>query len=171
MNIILKRINSERGAWVGHLLIDHDKVCDTVECREVALKATLHEGEAAHDRWRPDGMEGYPVALHACRLFRRQMPLAGFLPSPDVCARCMAEMREHRVGDVAERRRLPCSMMQFGNGPFALRYGSILIGKACHPGYVVDSYGTFQILFYRIQKSIERGHRVRLLIADPMPDE
>lgn len=169
MKLKLKRINQERGAWVGHLMIDEEWVGDTVEWKDTALKATWQADKARHACWLPDGQEGYPVALHACKLFRRQMPLVGFLPGPEVCARCLAEKRAHRVGDLSERRQLPCSMLQFGNGPFALRYGSILVGRACHPGYVVESYDTFRLLFFRIYKNIERGQGVRLLI-DPMPE-
>lgn len=56
------------------------------------------------------------------------------------------------------------SLIMPGNGVYALRDGSIIVGQHCVPGIVTHSRLAFDTLYGRIRKAIERGHSVTLTI-------
>ena len=171
MKLVLNRFRTVRGAVVGRLsleiadrkggVVDHERICDTVE-REGGC---LEPGE-------------YRVVVAKCRSFARKMMFleavkkeasssdassgvgCSPLPLPEICERCRLERKHHRFGCLDELHALSCPMLQPGNGPFRLRQGGILIGEAHAPGFVLRSQELFLQLFDRVNKVLRRGGEV-----------
>lgn len=57
-------------------------------------------------------------------------------------------------------------LIQPGNGPFNLPWGSILVGEARQPGFVVHSQPVFLQLFERLKKAISRGGEVGVRVEE-----
>ena len=192
MKLVLNRFRTVRGAVVGRLsqeivdckggVVDHERICDTVE-REGGC---LEPGE-------------YRVVVAKCRSFARKMMFleavkkeeddssssslssssstscsssstscsscsSSSLPLPEICERCRLERKHHRFGCLDELHALSCPMLQPGNGPFRLRKGGILIGEAHAPGFVLRSQELFLQLFDRVKKVLRRGGEVVIRI-------
>ena len=161
IKLFLNRLRRDHGAIVGRLfqeildrkggLIDHERICDTVE-REGGC---LEPGE-------------YHIMVAKCKCFARQMlflePIrddsSSSLPLPETCKLCRMERKSHEFGCLEELYALPCPMMQPGNGPFRLRQGGILIGEAHASGFVLKSQERFLQLFDRVKKAMVRGSEV-----------
>ena len=171
IKLFLNRLRRDHGAIVGRLfqeildrkggLIDHERICDTVE-REGGC---LEPGE-------------YHIMVAKCKCFARQMlflePIrddsssSSSLPLPETCKLCRMERKSHEFGRLEELYALPCPMMQPGNGPFRLRQGGILIGEAHASGVVLKSQERFLQLYDRIKKVIARGGEVVVEVKEEM---
>lgn len=72
-------------------------------------------------------------------------------------------VKDRRLG-----RKVPClrhdSQLRFGNGVYTLRDSTILVGTFIAPGCLSHSRETFDVLYERIRKTIERGNKVILTI-------
>lgn len=192
MKLVLNRFRTVRGAVVGRLsleivdrkggIVDHEPICDTVECEG----GCLEPGE-------------YRVMVAKCSSFARKMMFleavkkeeddssssslssssstscsssstscsscsSSSLPLPETCERCRLERKHHRFGCLDELHALSCPMLQPGNGPFRLRKGGILIGEAHAPGFVLRSQELFLLLFDRVKKVIARKGEVVIRI-------
>ena len=181
MKLFLNRFRRDHGAVIGRLfqeisdrnggLIDHERICDTIEREGGCLE--------------PDE---YRVVVAKCRSFARKMmflePVTdeeddsssssssssspSSLPLPEICERCRLERKHHRFGCMDELHALSCPMLQPGNGPFRLRQGSILIGEAHAPGFVLRSQELFLQLFDRVKKVIARKGEVVVEVKEEM---
>ena len=193
MKLVLNRFRTVRGAVVGRLsleivdrkggIVDHERICDTVE-REGGC---LEPGE-------------YRVVVAKCRSFARKMMFlepvtdeeddssssslssssstscsssstscsSSSLPLPEICERCRLERKHHEFGCLDELHALSCPMLQPGNGPFRLRQGGILIGEAHAPGFVLRSQELFLQLFDRVNKVLRRGGEVVVEVKEEM---
>lgn len=56
------------------------------------------------------------------------------------------------------------SLIAIGNGVYALRDTTILVGRYLVPGIVTHSRPAFETLYQRIRKNLERGNAVTLTI-------
>ena len=180
MKLVLNRFRTVRGTVVGRLsleivdrkggVVDHEPICDTVECEG----GCLEPGE-------------YRVVVAKCRSFARKMMFleavkkeassssdassgvgCSPLPLPEICERCRMERKHHRFGCLDELHALSCPMLQPGNGPFRLRKGGILIGEAHAPGFVLRSQELFLQLFDRVNKVLRRGGEVVVEVKEEM---
>lgn len=59
------------------------------------------------------------------------------------------------------------SLIMPGNGVYALKDGSIIVGRYCVPGILTHSRPAFDALYERIRKNLERGNPVYLIIQNP----
>ena len=187
MKLILSRFRTVRGAVIGRLfqeildrkggLIDHERICDTVE-RE---GGNLAPGE-------------YRVEIAKCSFHHRKMlflhRLQSEISSPSdeaplscsgescscessacessACQSCAEERKHHERGHFSALHAVKCPMFQPGNGPFTLRQGGILVGEACPPGFVIHSQDTFLQLYDRIKKVIARKGEVVVEVKEEM---
>lgn len=148
--IYIERRMWVRGAILGRLVWDGEKVCDTLERIDGCL---------------PKGT--YELKFAKCGKHKRLMPflcsdtITRFsAPEPSVCKRCAEERKKHCFGDTRQLHKIPCGMMQPGNGALNLRYGGIIIGEGHEPGYVTHSQELFLLLFGRLKKNMQRGKRL-----------
>ena len=183
MKLILSRFRTVRGAVIGRLfqeildrkggLIDHERICDTVE-RE---GGNLAPGE-------------YRVEIAKCSFHHRKMLFLHRLQSENpssssdeaqlacsgesfanqscACQSCAEERKHHERGHLSALHAVNCPMFQPGNGPFTLRQGGILVGEACPPGFVIHSQDTFLQLYDRIKKVISRKGEVVVEVVEEM---
>lgn len=202
MKLILSRFRTVRGAVIGRLfqeildrkggLIDHERICDTVE-RE---GGNLAPGE-------------YRVEIAKCSFHHRKMLFLHRLQSEissssdeaplscssescscescscessacqssacqscacesSACQSCAEERKHHERGHLSALHAVKCPMFQPGNGPFTLRQGGILVGEACPPGFVIHSQDTFLQLYDRIKKVIARKGEVVVEVVEEM---
>lgn len=197
MKLVLSRFRTVRGAVIGRLfqeisdrnggLIDHERICDTIE-RE---GGNLAPGE-------------YRVEIAKCSFHQRKMLFLHRLQSEKssscdeaqvsgdnqscasgsrvcqsrasessacqsrACQSCAEERKHHGRGHLSALHAVKCPMFQPGNGPFTLRQGGILVGEACPPGFVIHSQDTFLQLYDRIKKVIARKGEVVVEVKEEM---
>ena len=202
MKLVLNRFRTVRGAVIGRLfqeildrngsLIDHERICDTIE-RE---GGNLAPGE-------------YRVEIAKCSFHQRKMLFLHRLQSENssscyeaqvacsgescscqsracescacescacescscqssACQSCAEERKHHERGHLSVLHAVNCPMFQPGNGPFTLRQGGILVGEACPPGFVIHSQDTFLQLYDRIKKVISRKGEVVVEVKEEM---
>lgn len=197
MKLVLSRFRTVRGAVIGRLfqeisdrnggLIDHERICDTIE-RE---GGNLAPGE-------------YRVEIAKCSFHQRKMLFLHRLQSEKssscdeaqvsgdnqscasgsrvcqsrasessacqsrACQSCAEERKHHERGHLSALHAVKCPMFQPGNGPFTLRQGGILVGEACPPGFVIHSQDTFLQLYDRIKKVIARKGEVVVEVKEEM---
>lgn len=197
MKLVLSRFRTVRGAVIGRLfqeisdrnggLIDHERICDTIE-RE---GGNLAPGE-------------YRVEIAKCSFHQRKMLFLHRLQSEKssscdeaqvsgdnqscasgsrvcqsrasessacqsrACQSCAEERKHHGRGHLSALHAVKCPMFQPGNGPFTLRQGGILVGEACPPGFVIHSQDTFLQLYDRIKKVIARKGEVVVEVVEEM---
>ena len=187
MKLVLSRFRTVRGAVIGRLfqeisdrnggLIDHERICDTIE-RE---GGNLAPGE-------------YRVEIAKCSFHQRKMLFLHRLQSEkssscdeaqvsgdnqscasgsrvcqsSACQSCAEERKHHERGHLSALHAVKCPMFQPGNGPFTLRQGGILVGEACPPGFVIHSQDTFLQLYDRIKKVIARKGEVVVEVKEEM---
>lgn len=197
MKLVLSRFRTVRGAVIGRLfqeisdrnggLIDHERICDTIE-RE---GGNLAPGE-------------YRVEIAKCSFHQRKMLFLHRLQSEKssscdeaqvsgdnqscasgsrvcqsrasessacqsrACQSCAEERKHHERGHLSALHAVKCPMFQPGNGPFTLRQGGILVGEVCPPGFVIHSQDTFLQLYDRIKKVIARKGEVVLEVVEEM---
>ena len=142
MNIIIQR-DRPRGEYVhGHLTIDGNRVCQTLENALSCVPA----GE-------------YVISLLKCKQYSRKMPC---LNANAPCAQCP------KLKFVCSNSTLPCYCPQIkpGNGVHDRHDGSIIVGQYNCLGSIIKPRDIFDALYERIRKSISRGNVVTLIIKD-----
>ena len=100
--------------------------------------------ENAHTALPPDT---YSIAIVHCRQYARKMPLITPISN-------QSSVINNRV----------CPMLKPGNGVYNRKDGSILVGEYLVPGCLKHSRFTFDNLYDRIRKNLERGKEVTLTI-------
>ena len=89
----------------------------------------------------------YSITIVHCRQYARKMPLITPISN-------QSSVINNRV----------CPMLKPGNGVYNRKDGSILVGEYLVPGCLKHSRFTFDNLYDRIRKNIERGNEVTLTI-------
>ena len=89
----------------------------------------------------------YSIAIVPCRQYARKMPLITPISN-------QSSVINNRV----------CPMLLPGNGVYNRKDGSILVGEYLVPGCLKHSRFTFDNLYDRIRKNLERGKEVTLTI-------
>ena len=89
----------------------------------------------------------YSIAIVPCRQYARKMPLITPISN-------QSSVINNRV----------CPMLLPGNGVYNRKDGSILVGEYLVPGCLKHSRFTFDNLYDRIRKNLERGNEVTLTI-------
>ena len=89
----------------------------------------------------------YPIAIVPCRQYARKMPLITPISN-------QSSVINNRV----------CPMLKPGNGVYHREDGSILVGEYLVPGCLKHSRFTFDNLYDRIRKNLQRGKEVTLTI-------
>ena len=89
----------------------------------------------------------YSITIVHCRQYARKMPLITPISN-------QSSVINNRV----------CPMLCPGNGVYNRKDGSILVGEYLVPGCLKHSRFTFDNLYDRIRKNLERGNKVTLTI-------
>ena len=89
----------------------------------------------------------YSIAIVHCRQYARKMPLIRPISN-------QSSVINNRV----------CPMLKPGNGVYHRKDGSILVGEYLVPGCLKHSRFTFDNLYDRIRKNLQRGKEVTLTI-------
>jgi len=144
MIIILKRLRKYQDYLDSQLFIEGLKVCDTVENANACV---------------PSGT--YSITLIKCKQYARKMICLNPNPPCDRCA---------KLDFVCHNTALPCycPMLKPGNGVCNRLDGSIIVGQRVVPGFLIHPKTTFDSLYQRIRKSIERGGEVELVVSEPV---
>ena len=90
----------------------------------------------------------YSITIVHCRQYARKMPLITPISN-------QSSVINNRV----------CPMLKYGNGVYNREDGSILVGEYLVPGCLKHSRFTFDNLYDRIRKNLERGKEVTLTIS------
>ena len=89
----------------------------------------------------------YSITIVHCRQYARKMPLITPISN-------QSSVINNRI----------CPMLKPGNGVYNRKDGSILVGEYLVPGCLKHSRFTFDNLYDRIRKNLERGNEVTLTI-------
>ena len=145
MNIVITRTRVKGEYTHGHLTIDGNRICDTLE----NSNSCVPSGE-------------YILTLIKCKQYARKMPCLNAQPPCDLCLRTVN--RE----PLTMNSSLPCycPMLKPGNGIHNRLDGSILVGVYNCLGSLIHPKTTFDPLYERIRKSLSRGNQVSLIIQD-----
>ena len=197
IKLFLNRFRTVRGAIVGRLfqeildrnggLIDHERICDTVEREggnlapgeyrvEIAKCSFHHRKMLFLHRLQSENSSPSDEAqvACACQSFANQScacqscACESFANHSCACQSCAEERKHHERGHLSALHAVNCPMFQPGNGPFTLRQGGILVGEACPPGFVIHSQDTFLQLYDRIKKVIARKGEVVVEVKEEM---
>ena len=124
----------------GHLTIDGNRICDTLE----NANAQVPSGE-------------YQITLLKCKQYSRKMICLN--PSAP-CSLCP------KLRLVCTNSTMPCycPMIKPGNGVHNRLDGSILVGKYNCLNSLIHPKTVFDALYERIRKSISRGNQVKLIV-------
>lgn len=143
MIIELRRIRHRPDTIDGHIFIDGVKVCDCAENNKFALAPGT-----------------YQIILVKCHQHARKMPCVIINGNPK-CNKCM------KLDCVSNNTTMPqvCPQIKAGNGVYHREDGSIIVGKHITPGCLSHPKDTFDALYDRIRKNIERGNPVMLTIV------
>ena len=207
MKLVLNRFRTVRGAVIGRLfqeildrngsLIDHERICDTVEreggnlapgdYRVEIAKCSFHQRKMLFlhrlQSEKSSSCDEAPLA-RACETFANQSCACESFANQSfacesfacessscqasACQSCAEERKHHERGHLSALHAVKCPMFQPGNGPFTLRQGGILVGEACPPGFVIHSQDTFLQLYDRIKKVIARKGEVVVEVKEEM---
>ena len=207
MKLVLNRFRTVRGAVIGRLfqeildckggLIDHERICDTVEreggnlapgeYRVEIAKCSFHQRKMLFlhrlQSEKSSSCDEAQVACsgesRACQSFANQSfanqscacqssACQSCSCQSRACQSCAEERKHHERGHLSVLHAVNCPMFQPGNGPFTLRQGGILVGEACPPGFVIHSQDTFLQLYDRIKKVISRKGEVVVEVKEEM---
>lgn len=197
IKLVLSRFRTVRGAVIGRLfqeisdrnggLIDHERICDTVEREggnlapgeyrvEIAKCSFYHRKMLFLHRLQSEKSSSRDEAQVscACQSFANQSRACqscaceSFANQSSACQSCADERKHHERGHLSALHAVKCPMFQPGNGPFTLRQGGILVGEACPPGFVIHSQDTFLQLYDRIKKVIARKGEVVVEVKEEM---
>ena len=89
----------------------------------------------------------YSITIVHCRQYARKMPLITPISN-------QSSVINNRI----------CPMLKPGNGVYNRKDGSIIVGEYLVPGCLKHSRFTFDNLYDRIRKNLERGNEVTLTI-------
>ena len=138
MEIILSR--NHRGkpfqSMNGTLSIDGEIIATAVE----SLSSLLPSGT-------------YPLEVKKCPWAGRRMPV---IINPRQAALPCSQCQKHPR----------CSLLMPGTSAKDCTAGSIIVGQSLIPGVVKQSQATFDLLFERIRKQVERGKTVTLTVEN-----
>lgn len=197
MKLVLSRFRTVRGAVIGRLfqeildrkggLIDHERICDTVEreggnlapgeYRVEIAKCSFHhrkmlflhrlqsENSSSSDE-APLSCSSESCSCQSCSCESSACQSSACESS--ACQSCAEERKHHERGHLSALHAVKCPMFQPGNGPFTLRQGGILVGEACPPGFVIHSQDIFLQLYDRIKKVISRKGEVVVEVVEEM---
>ena len=187
MKLILNRFRTVRGAVIGRLfqeildrnggLIDHERICDTVEREggnlapgvyrvEIAKCSFHHRKMLFLHRLQSENSSSSDEAPLSCS--SESCSCQSSACQSSACQSCAEERKHHERGHLSALHAVKCPMFQPGNGPFTLRQGGILVGEACPPGFVIHSQDTFLQLYDRIKKVIARKGEVVVEVKEDM---
>ena len=142
MNIVITRLFTKGDYTHGHLTIDGNRVCSTLENSNALVPAGTYE-----------------LSLIKCKQYARKMPCLNPQSPCDLCP---------KLPFVCNNTTLPCycPMIKPGNGVHNRLDGSIIVGVYNCLGSLIHPKTTFDPLYERIRKSLSRGNQVKLLIKD-----
>ena len=142
MNIVITRTRVKGEYTHGHLTIDGNRICDTLENSTSCVPA----GD-------------YPITLIKCKQYARKMPCLNANAPCDLCPKLKL---------VCTNSTMPCycPMLKPGNGIHNRLDGSILVGVYNCLGSLIHPKTTFDPLYERIRKSLSRGNQVILIIKN-----
>lgn len=197
MKLVLSRFRTVRGAVIGRLfqeisdskggLIDHERICDTVEreggnlapgeYRVEITKCSFHQRKMLFlhrlQSENSSSCDEAPLAC-SCESFANQScacqssACQSCANQSCACQSCAEERKHHERGHLSALHAVKCPMFQPGNGPFTLRQSGILVGEACPPGFVIHSQDTYLQLYDRIKKVISRKGEVVVEVVEKM---
>ena len=146
MHILITRHRYKPATIDGQLSIDGIRICDCAENAHTAL---------------PPGT--YFITIVPCRQYARKMPVIAKLTAH--CSLLTAHC-SLLTAHCSSCHKLPrvCPMLKPGNGVYHREDGSIIVGEYLVPGCLKHSRFTFDNLYDRIRKNIERGNEVTLTI-------
>lgn len=143
MTITILRTFTKGEITEGHIAIDGQRICDTLE-NSFSCLAT----------------GSYDVELVKCKQYARKMILVRtFVPH---CTDCP------RMKFVFGNTRMPqhCPQLKPGNGIHNRHDGSIVVGTRSSLGCIIHPRNAFAALYDRIRKNVERGRKVTLEIKE-----
>lgn len=164
MHITIKRIRKKGDAIDGHLFIDGQKICDTAENDKSAIKVGT-----------------YPVSIIKCKQHARKMPVImvdglgmkdeGNSLNPKLSTLHLQCKHCAELECVNNNSKMPtiCHQIKAGNGVYHREDGTILVGTYLAPGCLKHPKATFENIYDRIRKSIERGHNLTFTIVEDYP--
>ena len=140
MNIFLNRTFIKGEYAHGHLTIDGNRVCDTLENATSCVPAGT-----------------YIVTLLKCKQYARKMPCLNPQSPCDLCP---------KLPFVCNNSTLPCwcPMLKPDNAVHNRLDGSILVGQYHCLNCLIHPKSVFDALYERIRKSISRGNQVILCV-------
>ena len=134
----------------GHVSIDGQRICDTLENSFSCLAAG-----------------SYAVELVKCKQYARKMiciqqSTMSLIVSDEGCNSCTKQKL------VFPNTLLPrqCPMIKPGNGIHGRHDGSILVGTRSCLGCIIHPKPAFDSLYERIRKNLERRREVTLVIEE-----
>lgn len=145
MKIVITRLFTKGEYTHGHLSIDGNKICSTLE----NANALVPSGD-------------YQISLIKCKHHSRKMLC---LNPQAPCTMCKKSLNSQPS---SLNFTLPCWCPQIkpGNGVHNRLDGSIIVGRYNCLGSLIHPKTTFDALYERIRKSLSRGHQVTLIIKD-----
>ena len=148
MHILITRHRYKPATIDGQLSIDGIHICDCAENAHTAL---------------PSGT--YQIAIVPCRQYARKMPILSPVINnqSSVISICSSCPRKPHIGINTKLPRV-CPMLKPGNGVYNRTDGSIIVGEFLVPGCLKHSRFTFDNLYDRIRKNLQRGKEVTLTI-------
>lgn len=151
MTITIQRSFTKGEITEGHVTIDGQRICDTLENSFSLLAPGT-----------------YGIELQKCKQYARKMiivktdnsPLTTNLSPLPGCPDCPRQRL------VYSNTKLPrvCPQLKPGNGIHNRHDGSILVGTRGSLGCIVHPREAFNTIFERIRKNVERGREVTLEI-------
>ena len=150
MTITIQRTFIKGEITEGHVSIDGQRICDTLENSFSCLAAG-----------------SYAVELVKCKQYARKMiciqqSTMSLIVSDEGCNSCTKQKL------VFPNTLLPrhCPMIKPGNGIHGRHDGSILVGTRSCLGCIIHPKPAFDSLYERIRKNLERRREVTLVIEE-----
>ena len=145
MTITIQRTFTKGEITEGHVSIDGQRICDTLE-NSFSCLAT----------------GSYAVELVKCKQYARKMILVKtFVPRCLDCPRLKFVFGNTRMPQ-------PCPQLKPGNGIHNRHDGSIVVGTRSSLGCIIHPRDAFIALYDRIRKNVERGREVTLEIKETL---
>lgn len=158
MTITIQRSFTKGEITEGHVTIDGQRICDTLENSFSLLAPGT-----------------YGIELQKCKQYARKMiivktdnsplttNLSPLTPHPSPLPGCPDCPRQRLVYSNTKLPRV-CPQLKPGNGIHNRHDGSILVGTRGSLGCIVHPREAFNTIFERIRKNVERGREVTLEI-------
>ena len=158
MTITIQRSFTKGEITEGHVTIDGQRICDTLENSFSLLAPGTYE-----------------IELVKCKQYARKMiivktdnsplttNLSPLTPHPSPLPGCPDCPRQRLVYSNTKLPRV-CPQLKPGNGIHNRHDGSILVGTRGSLGCILHPREAFNTIFERIRKNVERGREVTLEI-------